>query len=59
MKAIEITALVLAIILFIAWCYYRIRLIKAKREGMRLQIQIQIKQKEAQNAENNSKSSKS
>ncbi|MCI6761274.1 MAG: hypothetical protein MR599_00075 [Lactobacillus johnsonii] len=57
MKAIEITALVLAIILFIAWCYYRIRLIKAKREGMRLQIQI--KQKEAQNAENNSKSSKS
>ena len=57
MKAIEITALVLAIILFIAWCYYRIRLIKAKREGLRLQIQI--KQKEAQNAENNSKSSKS
>ncbi|MDD7007366.1 MAG: hypothetical protein SPI42_10225 [Lactobacillus johnsonii] len=57
MKAIEITALVLAIILFIAWCYYRIRLIRAKREGMRLQIQI--KQKEAQNAENNSKSSKS
>lgn len=57
MKAIEITALVLAIILFIAWCYYRIRLIKAKREGMRLQIQI--KQKEARNAENNSKSSKS
>ncbi len=57
MKAIEITALVLAIILFIAWCYYRIRLIRAKREGMRLQIQI--KQKEARNAENNSKSSKS
>lgn len=57
MKAIEITALVLAIILFIAWCYYRIRLIRAKREGMRLQIQI--KQKETQNAENNSKSSKS
>ena len=57
MKAIEITALVLAIILFLAWCYYRIRLIRAKREGMRLQIQI--KQKEAQNAENNSKSSKS
>lgn len=57
MKAIEITALVLAIILFIAWCFYRIRLIRAKREGMRLQIQI--KQKEAQNAENNSKSSKS
>lgn len=57
MKAIELTALVLAIILFIAWYYYRIRLIRAKKEGMRLQIQI--KQKEAQNAENNSKSSKS
>ncbi len=56
MKAIEITALILVIILFIAWCYYRIRLIRAKKEGMRLQIQI--KQKEAQNAENNSKSSK-
>lgn len=57
MNAIEIIVLIIAIILVIAWCYYHMRLVKARKEGLRLQAQL--KQKEAQHAENNSQSSKS
>lgn len=57
MNAIEIIALIGVIILFIAWCYYRVRLIKARKEGTSLQAQL--RQEEAKNAKDNGKSSKS
>lgn len=57
MNAIEIIALIGVIILFIVWCYYRVRLIKARKEGVSLQAKL--KQKEETNAKDNSKSSKS
>lgn len=57
MNAIEYIALICGIILVAVWFYYHLRLKKAKKEGMSLQAQL--KQKEAQNAEDNSKSSKS
>ena len=57
MNAIECVALASGITLVAIWFYYHLRLKKAKEEGMRLQAQL--KQKEAQNAEDNSKSSKS
>lgn len=43
MNAIRIVALIIAIILVLAWCYYRIRLIKARKEGQNLQIQLRKK----------------
>lgn len=40
MNAIEIIALIGVIILCIAWCYYRVRLIKSRKEGASLQTQL-------------------
>ncbi|WP_209685353.1 hypothetical protein [Lactobacillus colini] len=51
MIAIRIAALIIALILVVAWCYYRIRLVKARKEGQKLQARL--KQKEAEDAKNN------
>ena len=40
MNAIRIIALIIAVILIVAWCYYRVRLRKAKKEGQKLQAQL-------------------
>lgn len=57
MNAIEYVAIVGGIVLIAMWLYYHARLRKAQKEEMRLQNQL--KQKEAQDAKDNSKSSKS
>lgn len=57
MNAIEYVAIVGGIVLIAMWLYYHARLRKAQKEGVRLQNQL--KQKEAQDAKDNSKSSKS
>lgn len=44
MNVIRIVALIIAIVLVLAWCYYRIRLIKARKEGQTLQVQLRKKE---------------
>lgn len=51
MIAIRIIALIIVAILVVAWCYYRVRLVKARKEGRNLQARL--KQKEEKNAKNN------
>ncbi|MBD5429279.1 hypothetical protein [Lactobacillus sp.] len=50
MIVIKIIALIIAAILVVAWCYYRIRLVQARKEGRSLKERL--KQKETKNAEN-------